>query len=745
MKHLILAAAASCAVGVAAAATDCNKPQATATPCDIESRVEATLSRLTLDEKLGQLWQCHWKTAKVAASEDASGLAISEKFLENARRGRFGSLIGKAGVEKYNAVQKAAMEGVGIPLLSGHDMIHSATTCYPIPLALSCAWDVVLWERIAAAMAPEFIALGVNWAFTPMLDVALDARWGRIAEGGGADPLLTGLMGAALVRGFQGENLADGRHIAACAKHYVAYGAAQGGRDYNKVELADSTLRETYLPPFKKAVEAGCATIMPAFHSYNGIPCSANSYLLKDILRTEYGFDGMTISDYNAVLELIRHNVAADGAEAAALAINAGIDMEMVSSFFPDTLKDSIAKGIVDMKTVDDAVRNVLRTKYRLGLFDHPYIDEGEIKKGIDLAANRALAREAARKSCVLLKNNGTLPLRRPAHIALLGDISGDAYQMLGCWSTKDLSNFENATLLEGLKADGADVAYTGLYTLTGRVDVAAVKAAIAGADIVIAGFGDYWENSGEGNSVARLELPGEQLKVAAAVKEAGKPLVAVVFGGRPMAFPELAGMADAILYAWNPGGSGGWGLADVLTGISEPWGRLTTDMPRATGTCPQFYSRTITGREARYDAKFPNGRPYSSRYVDVPATALYPFGFGLAYTTFAYSNESATVDGDKVVFTLDVKNTGSRHGTEVVQVYVHDEVAKTVRPRRELKGFQRVALAPGETKKVEIAVPIDSLGYWMNGKYTLEPGFWTAWIAPDSDSGKPIRFEIAK
>lgn len=710
---------------------------------DIERRIDATLERLTLDEKLGQLWQRHWKEAKTAASEDATGGALDAQFLEDARRGRFGSIIGKAGVEKYNAVQKAAMEGVGIPLLIGHDMIHSATTCYPIPLALSCAWDEDLWRRIAAAISPETLALGVNWTFTPMLDVALDARWGRIAEGGGSDPLVTGLMGAAMVRGFQGEDMADGRHIAACAKHYVAYGAAKGGRDYNAVEMSDSTLRETYLPPFKAAVDAGVATIMPAFHSFNGVPCSANSYLLRDILRKELKFDGMAISDYDAVLELVKHHVAADRADAAVQAINAGIDMEMVSSCFRDTLKDALAKGLVSIETIDEAVRNVLRAKYRLGLFDHPYIDKSEICKDIDLAANRALAREAARKSCVLLKNNGVLPLAHSSRVALIGDVADNAYQMQGCWNTEDMSNFENATLREGLKADGIEPVYSQVYTLTGRVDTAAVNAAIAPSDIVVAAFGDYWENSGEGNSLAKIELPGEQLEVARAVKSAGKRLVAVIFAGRPMAFPELAELADAIVYAWNPGGCGGWGVADVLTGVSEPWGRLTTDMPRATGTCPQFYSRTLTGREAAYSEKHPNGKIYTSRYVDVQATALYPFGYGLAYTTFSYANESSKVDGGDVVFFADITNTGKRKGTELVQVYVQDEVAKTVRPRRELKGFKRVELAPGETKRVEIRVPIQSLGYWVNGKYIVEPGWWTAWIARDSNSGKAVRFEV--
>ena len=731
-----------CAIALAAVAA--SEAVCATRDAKLEERVDAVLSRLTQEQKIGQLWQCREGRPKTVASEDMSGGGLDPKFLADVREGKIGSLIGKRGVSNYNAIQRAAMEGVGVPLLIGHDMIHSAVTCYPIPLALSCAWDESLWQRIAAAIAPETLALGCNWTFTPMLDVAFDARWGRIAEGGGSDPLVTGLMGAAMVRGFQGEDMSDGLHIAACAKHYVCYGAATGGRDYNAVELSDGVLRDTYLPPFKMAVDAGVATIMPAFHAYNGVPCSANQYLLRDILRGEFGFDGMTISDYNAVLELIPHGVAADKADAAAQALAAGIDMEMVSDCYPEHLANLVKSGRVSQKMLDDAVRNVIRAKLRLGLFDHPEIDEDRVKAAIDPAANRALAREAARKSTVLLKNVGdTLPLKPGAKVALIGDVAASDWQMLGCWSTKDLSNFENATLLAGLKADGVDVSYAEAYTLTGRVDVAAVKAAVAGADVVVAAFGDYWEKSGEGNSSAKIELPGEQLKVAEAVKACGKPLVAVVFGGRPMAIPELSEMADAVLMAWNPGGCGGWGVADVMTGLAEPWGRLTVDMPRASGCCPLFYSRTTTGREAVLNEKNPFGRAYTSRYNDVQLTALYPFGFGLAYTTFAYAGESATVEGDEVVFSADVTNTGARKGSELVQVYVRDLVAKTARPRRQLKGFKRVELAPGETKRVEIRVPVASLGYSCDGRYAVEPGDFSAWIAPNSDGGKTLRFTI--
>lgn len=711
---------------------------------DVEQRVEVVLSRLTLEQKIGQTWQCLGREMVEPASSDMSGEKLKASFLENVRAGRYGSVIGKWGVENYNAIQRAAMEGVGIPLLIGSDMIHSAVTTYPIPLALACSWDESLWERVASAMAAESLLEGCNWTFAPMLDVALDARWGRIAEGGGCDPLLTGLMGAAMVRGLQGEDMADGLHIAACAKHYVGYGACMGGRDYNAVELSDSTLRNVYLPPFKMAVEAGVATVMPAFHSYNGVPCSMNSYLLRDILRGEFGFDGMTISDWNAVKELINHGTAADESDAAAQAINAGMDMEMVSTCFASNLARLLEEGCVSMKTLDNAVRNILRVKFRLGLFDHPEIDRAMLETAVDPAKNRALAREAAQKSIVLLKNDGgVLPLKGGAKVALLGDVAASKWQMLGCWSTKDLSNFENATLLDGLKTDGVDVAYTEAYTLTGRVDTAAIESAVADADVVIAAFGDYWEKSGEGNSSSKIELPGNQLEAARAVKACGKPLVAVVFGGRPMAFPELAELADAIVMAWNPGGCGGWGIADVLTGQAEPWGRLTVDIPRTTGVCPLFYSRTTTGRPVVVDEHNPFGMRFTSCYNDIEPSALYPFGFGLTYTTFACSGERAAVCGDEVVFSADITNTGPRRGSELVQVYVRDEVAKIARPRRELKGFLRVELEPGEMKSVEIKVPVASLGYFVKGKHLVESGWFTAWIAPDSDSGRPLSLDL--
>lgn len=708
---------------------------------DVEERVEELLAKMTLDEKIGQLCQTSGKPSKEAMSEDMSNAKRDDRFLGEIRAGKYGSLIGRRG-ESYNLLQEAAKESrLGIPLLIGHDFIHSARTCWPIPLGMSCAWDEDLWRRVGEAMAVESRALGVNWTFTPMVDVSLDARWGRIAESGGSDPLVTSLMGAALIRGIQGENMADGRHIAACAKHYVAYGAGMGGRDYNAVEMSDDTLRDIYLPPFKAAVQVGVATIMPAFHSYNGVPCSMNRYLLTDILRGEFGFDGMTISDHSAIEEctLGGHGFAEHGADAAAKALNAGMDMEMVSRNYADGVKKALDSGKLKMETLDEAVRRILRVKFRLGLFENPTIDFAALEKSIDYPAHAALAREAAQKSTVLLKNDGTLPLKKGAKVALVGDLAKNVPEMFGCWTVWGglMTNNKNTTLFDGLRADGANVTIARGYSLDGKVDEAELKKAVSGADVVVATFGEYWRENGENTSKAKIELHPAQLKVIDILAAAGKPFVAVVFTGRPLAMPQLKEKANAVVVAWNPGSSGGWGVADVLTGTVEPWGRLTTDFPNASGECPKFYHRTTTGRP-----HIP-GHRWKTRYIDAPDTSVWPFGFGLTYTTFEMKNEQCgvkNVDGrDALVASVDVKNTGTRKGSELVQVYVRDVLAESVRPRRLLKGFERVELEPGETKRVEVEIPVSSLGYSVNGKYRVEPGKFEVWIAPHSDAGKKL------
>ena len=705
--------------------------------------VDALLERMTLDEKIGQTVQLG---STGFASDDQSKTLLSDGLRKNILEGRVGSLIGCCGVEKFNAIQRLAVEEsrLGIPLFVGHDIIHGCRTVLPIPLGLSAAWDEDLWLRGAEMMAVEALSRGCNWTFNPMLDIARDARWGRIAECPGQDPLVASRYAAAMVRGYQGDDPSDGRHIAACLKHFVSYGACEGGRDYNTVELSDDTLRNVYLPPFRAGVAAGALTVMPAFHALNGVPCSVNRYLLTDILRGEFGFSGYTISDYGAIGECVTgHAVVAKGGAAAAAALNAGMDQDMMSGIYRDHLKVAVEKGLVSTAALDEAVRRILTVKERLGLFRNPYIDTNILKR-IDFKAHRSLAREAAAKCAVLVKNEkGVLPLAKGVRVALLGSLSDDRAEMIGTWQLWR-EGYENATVREGLLADGIEtVNYVAAYSVTGRVDRAAIRKACADADVVIASFGESCDDNapmnGENCSRADIGLPGEQDEAIREIKASGKPFVAILFTGRPLAVPELKAAANALLVAWNPGSSGGWGLADVLTGCAEPYGRLTVDFPHKTGECPLYYNRLPTGRP------WTKGGYWSTKYIDAPSPgeSLFPFGFGLAYTTFAYAKEKVEVRGDVVVFSADVTNTGKRLGHELVQVYVRDFVASVSRPRRELKGFRRVTLRPGETASVAVEVPVSELGFWHKGKYCLEPGEFAAWVAGDSDSGRELRFDI--
>ena len=701
------------------------------------ARVEGLLGRMTLEEKVGQLVQVG---STGVASSDESKTAVAPELAEALRAGRVGSLIGACGPEKFNALQRIAVaeSRLGVPIMVGHDVVHGCRTVLPIPLGLSMSWDEDLWRRGAEMMAVEARTRGCNWTFNPMLDVSRDARWGRIAESPGQDPLVAARYAAAMVRGYQGEDPSDGRHIAACLKHFVAYGAGEGGRDYNAVELSDDTLRNVYLPPFRAGVAAGALTVMPAFHTLNGTPCSVNRYLLTDVLRGEFGFKGLTISDWAAVAESATgHAVGTAGSDIAAKALNAGMDQEMMSDSYRNGLAAAVKDGRVPAAALDEAVRRVLTVKDRLGLFARPYLDEG-LSGRIDFGAHDALAREAAAKCCVLLKNGGQLPLAKGTKVALVGALADDAYEMFGTWQLwRD--HAVRATLREGLDADGVRVSYEPCYAVTGKVDVAALRRAVAAADVVVAAFGELCSMNGENTSRADITLPGDQLTAVREIKASGKPFVAVLFSGRPLAIPELVEAADALVAAWNPGSSGGWGVADVMTGLAEPYGRLTVDFPTLTGECPLYYNRLPTGRPWQ-----PNTL-WVTRYIDAPSPgrSLFPFGFGLTYTAFAYSDERAEVAGDKVVFTATLSNTGARAGSELVQVYVRDLVATVSRPRRELKGFARVALKPGESKSVRIEVPVADLGFWHNGRYLVEKGDFAAWIAPDSDSGREIGFAL--
>ena len=729
----------------------------------VAKRVKDLLKRMTLDEKIGQLWQ-------LDTPNDAD-----KKCADELRRGEVGSFLSDGALIETpvmrNKLQHLAVEQsrLGIPLIFGHDVIHGFRTCFPIPLAQACAWEPELFERTQTIAAREAAAAGVDWTFAPMVDLARDPRWGRIAEGFGEDPYLGALDAAASVRGFQGTNCTDTNRVVACLKHFVGYGAAEGGRDYNTTEISEYTLRNFYLPQFQAGVDAGALTVMSAFNCLSGFPASANRDTLTDILRGEWKFPGFVVSDWEAVGELIDHGIAADETAATRLALTAGVDMEMVSTAYHDTLKQQVEQGIISQKILDAAVRRVLTVKFEKGLFDRPFTDANNYKTAFlqDDAVN--LAREAAAKSCVLLKNeNGVLPLSPQARkIALIGPFADNAQELVGPWHScahaSDLISLAEAMRHE-LNFDfqlsvarGCPMLDPGVAKIPlniadfspvrerplGSNEIANAVALAKTADVVVLALGEPLDWSGESASRTDLGLPGRQQQLFDAVAATGKPVVVVLFNGRPLALPRIAQKATAILEAWFPGGEGADGVAEVLFGDVDPAGRLTTTFPRNVGQVPFYYNHYNTGR--------PGFGDYKGNYVDVPTTPLYPFGFGLAYTTFEYGKIKLSTDSMKsdgtVTGTVVIKNTGARAGTAVAQLYLRALAASAgPRPVRELKGFQKILLQPGESRDVNFTLTAKQLGYYdATGDWLVEPGKYQLWIAPDSASGESAAFELEK
>ncbi len=710
----------------------------------VDRRVTDLVGRMTLDEKLGQLQQA-WREQ---GTEDT--------FRDQLRQGKIGSfLAGDEVIETpfaRNRLQRIAVEEsrLGIPLIFGHDVIHGFRTIFPIPLALACAWEPELLERVQAVAAREAAAAGVDWTFAPMVDLARDPRWGRIAEGFGEDPYLGALYAAASVRGFQGTNPAAPDRLVACLKHYVGYGAAEGGRDYNTTEISEFTLRNFYLPAFNAGVEAGAWTVMSAFNCLSGFPASANRHTLTEILRHEWKFPGFVVSDWAAVEELIPHGVAADKVEAARLALHAGVDMEMVSTAFAQTLKRQIQEGKVPEALLDQAVRRILRVKFVKGLFDKPYVDETRHKDAFLCPDAIALAREAAVKSCVLLKNDGILPLsKRLKHIALIGPLASEKAELLGCWASRGHPE-DVVSLAEGVRAKlGPDARLTVLPgcslfpTNTDEAQIQQAAAAAAGADAVVLAVGEPRDWTGESASRAELGLTGRQTELFDAIVATGKPVVVVLFNGRPLTIAHVVTNAAAVLEAWHPGVQGGNAIADILFGDAAPSGRLTASFPWCVGQVPIYYNHFNTGR--------PGPGKFRSNYLDTPLAPLFPFGFGLTYTSFEYGAVTLSTHrvklGGSLVAQVDVKNVGTRAGTEVVQLYIRD-VAATAGPRpvRELRGFKKVHLQPGEERKVEFLVTVRELGYFdASGRWRIEPGKFQLWLSKDAVSGEPVEFELAE
>lgn len=687
---------------------------------DYEQRIQELCDQMTLEEKIGQLQQCG---PSLVGAFDVSfdellnmmfdgrisqeefnrlmGTAEQDFHEEDLRAGKIGSYNGVGDSATVNRLQKIAVEEtrLGIPLLFGYDVIHGFRTVTPIPLAESCAWEPELWERTGRMAAEESTAAGIHMTFAPMVDVAKDARWGRVSEGAGEDVLLNGAYGAAKVKGFQGDDLTKENAMAACLKHFAAYGAGEAGRDYNRVDMSMQRLGEEYMPSYKACVDAGARAIMPAFNDINGVPCTVNSWLLRDILREKWGFNGLVISDSNAIAECVNHGIASDKRDAAKQAILAGMDMDMSSNSYVECLKELVESGEVPESVLDDAVKDVLRLKFELGLFDNPYQTSEEREKNAMLTEEyRQLAKEAAVKSIVLLKNEDKiLPLKKDASIGIFGSLAADKGQMTGAWAI-GANPDDCISIVEACEKSGISYQYDA--------DGSKAEEIAVSADVLIAAIGETKEESGEAASRADITVSSEHLALVNRLLDTGKPVVVILFNGRPLAIPELAEKVPAIVEAWHLGVEAGPAIVDVLYGETNPSGKLTTTFPAATGQCPMYYAHINTGR--------PGGKSkFTSKYLDAPVEPLYPFGYGLSYTSYSYENLAVEKGQDGVQVSVSVTNTGDRNGEEIVQCYVQDVAAKRVRPVRQLKGFEKVSLKAGETKTVNFRIPYEELCYY--------------------------------
>ncbi len=713
-----------------------------AQPVNIEKRIDSLLAKMTLEEKLGQMSQ-----------STSMNHPITGTIKDEIRKGRWGSFLNAGEFEDRVEAQRIALKEsrLGIPLIFGRDVIHGYRTVMPIPLGQTASWDPELVRRAARVAGREAAAMGIHWTFAPMLDISRDPRWGRIAESIGEDPYLGSAMAAAMVHGFQGDSLDAPGSIAACAKHYAGYGAAEGGRDYNTTWIPEILLRDVYLRPFKAAKEAGAATYMSAFNDLNGIPASGNAFTLRQVLRTEWGFDGFLVSDWNSITEMIAHGYAAGDKDAALKGVLGGVDMEMVSTTYYDHLKSLLSEGKLSMNLIDDAVRNILRVKFRLGLFDKP------VPAAADTAAILApesleVAKRLATESVVLLKNDGTLPLAKTVgKVAVIGPLADSPVDQMGSWTMDGNPNDVRTPLAALREVLGASrVVYArGLKNSrdTSRAGFAEAAAVARSADVALLFLGEEQSLSGEAHSRAFLDLPGAQEALVAELAQAGKPMVAVILAGRPLTFQNVTAKVNAVLYAWHPGTMGGPAIADLLLGAASPSGKLPVTFLRTVGQVPLYYNHMNTGRPpSPSDLGIPMGTPlepkgYNSKYIDVDFTPEYVFGFGMSYTTFAYSNlrvsAAAMPKGAPLAVEADVTNTGSREGDEVVQLYVRDLVASVTQPVRELKGFRRIHLKAGEKQTVRFPLRREDLEF-HNAKMqsVVEPGEFRVWIGPDSAHG---------
>lgn len=709
-----------------------------------EEKIKDLLSQMTLEEKIGQLNQ---ESVSIVGGFDVpfeeliemmtDGRISQEEFEkimstaeqdyheDDIRAGRVSSLMIQD-PEKVNELQKIAVEEsrLGIPLIFGLDVIHGFRSVYPIAIAEAGSFDTDLFEKTARMAAKESRAHGVAWHFAPMIDVARDARWGRVSEGPGEDPHLVSEFARAKVRGLQNDHSSPGNYVAACLKHYVAYGACESGRDYNTTSMAPYMLYNTYLPPFKAAVEEGAQTVMASFNDLNGVPCTVNPFTLRKILKETYHLPGFVVSDANAIRECVTHGIASDEKDAGIQAVNAGLDMDMGTGIYREHLKEAVEEGNVSMAVIDEAVERVLRVKMWLGLFDHPYVPEEVIGTCEELPDEHvALARKAAEESIVLLKNeNELLPIDPKKKVSVVGELADKREEVVGAWSIS-WKEKDCVSVLEGMKDRFGNLEYFPCGGPSTEINEEEIRKAAEYGDVIVAVVEELVSMSGEASSRADITLPGCQRKMLEKLLETGKPVVAVLMNGRPLALEWEAEHVPAIVEAWHLGIQMGNAVASVLSGDVNPSGRLASSFPAVTGQCPIYYNHPSTGR--------PGGKSkFTSRYLDAPYDSLYPFGYGLSYTDFSFEDLAVEESEDSLAVRVSVKNTGSRKGTEVVQLYQRDVTASIVRPVKELKDFCRVDLEPGEERKVEFILSKQKMGFYNNeGEYCLEDGEFKIYV----------------
>lgn len=727
-----------------------------------KERVEQLLSQMTLEEKIGQM---NLESPSIVGGFDVpfeeliemmiDGRLSKEEFQKimstaerdyhetEIRDGLVGAMMADD-PRKNNELQKIAVEGsrLGIPMLTGFDVIHGLRTVYPIAIAEAGTFEPELFERTAKLAARESRAHGINWNFAPMIDVARDSRWGRVSEGPGEDPYLASVFARAKIHGLQNDTSDVANYVAACLKHYVAYGACESGRDYNTTSMSVSQLHNVYLPTFKAAVEEGAATAMAAFNDLNGVPCTVNSYTLRTILKDLYGLPGFVVSDANGIKECVAHGIAEDEAEAGCQAVNAGLDMDMGTHIYKDYLKAAVEDGRVSMEVLDEAVRRILSVKMWLGLFENPYVPEDVIAQYEQSGLPKEdveIAREAAEKSIVLLKNDDQiLPLSKAQKISLVGTLAADAKEVCGAWAMS-WKEEDCVSVLDGLKNNGAEVSYYPCGGPEGELNEEEICQACEDGDVIVAVVGELCSMSGEASSKADITLPGKQREMLSKLLESGKPVVTVLMNGRPLALGWEAEHLPVIVEAWHLGIEMGNAVAKVLFGDVNPSGKLASSFPSVSGQCPMYYNHPSTGRPG-------SNSKFTSRYLDAPFEALYPFGYGLSYTTFAYDELEVEEQDEELKITVSVKNTGERTGTETVQLYMQDVTASLVRPVKELRDFAKVELASGEEKRVELTLKKAEMGFYDNqGQYVKEDGLFRIYVGGNSKEClcKEIRIEF--